>query len=153
VPGTYPRPQSRYLCTGHGKPILKLHHWSTRATCGARAGAAGLTLTGAAPGTYPRPRSTHIGRAHTRRGQCLVHTHGPSHEQPDHTRNTIRNPTDLPGAGRSNGKAPEKKSHAEHSLETHSLWWSHSIGKWVNSPAAQHREPVNPPDGISPIRG
>ena len=38
-------------------PILKLHHWSTRATCGARAGAAGLTLTGVAPGTYPRPQS------------------------------------------------------------------------------------------------
>ena len=83
VPGTYPRPQSRYLYTCHSKPILKLHHWSTRLTCGPRAGAAGLTLTGAAPGTYPRPRSTHIGRAHTRRGQCLVHTHGPSHEQSD----------------------------------------------------------------------
>ena len=83
APGTYPRPQSRYLCTCHGKPNLKLHPLSTRATCGPGAGAAGLTLTGAVPGTYPRPRSTHIGRAHTRRGQCLVHTHGPSHEQSD----------------------------------------------------------------------
>jgi hypothetical protein len=68
APGTYPRPQSRYLSTCHGKPNLKLHRRSTRATCGPGAGAAGLTRTGAAPGTYPRPQSAHIGRAHTQTG-------------------------------------------------------------------------------------
>jgi hypothetical protein len=119
APGTYPRPQSRYLSTCHGKPNLKLHRRSTRATCGPGAGAAGLTRTGAAPGTYPRPQSTHIGRAHTQTGAVPGTYPRPRSRAVRLILETLSGtPIDPPGAGRPNCEALEKKSHAEHAQET-----------------------------------
>ena len=153
APGTYPRPQSRYLSTCHGKPNLKLHRRSTRATCGPGAGAAGLTRTGAAPGTYPRPQSAHIGRAHTQTG-AVPGTY------PRPRSRAVRlileplsgTPIDPPGAGRPNCEALER--NPTRSMRKKLLVMVVSPDEQSDhSPAAQHQEPVNPPDGISPIRG